>query len=632
MLKLGKQVLAHELIMILRFVLVMGLFFMHLVTIAQERIPMKEEMGVYTVPCEVNGLRLRFVFDTGASDVVLSATEALFMLKNDYLEESDIQEKKSYLLADGTIAENTIVMLKEIKIGSKVLKNIKASIAKNASAPLLLGQSVIKLLQPWYIENEELVLGLKKPQGKEQKQSLEESWNDYIKNESLTADILYKLAMCDFQPAIDFINKNPFYMEYRSDIDDDTNLRCHLDLIEKGIYSLCPAASNICTIHKIFDHSHDWSLGLKLLKLGASHDNAISQAYLAKVYDPAVEKSFYFYPGFLEDKTKSYDLYKKAIAKGSITAMYYYANSLLHQPLVTSEEERVAINHMINAGNKGYTDASHDLMIMYFHGTHVPRNYDQSIYWAQQYIDAVIDKTEGYAYLGYCYIAKNMMDKAFYLLMESVSDADKGISPPVNVYYWLGYCCYYGEGTKIDYKRAKFYFEKFLQYKYDDYDNPYIESSVNLNLYFIHYDGKGVIADKKLAISYLQKAAGLDNEIAETLLGTLYFDGESLPYDTERAVMYLERAAKKEYADAYHMLGVIYSTTKSKFNINLAIKYYKMAMEKGYPDSYYNMGIIYEEGIGGVAKNFKLAEDYFRKAADLGYEDAKQRLKSYENN
>jgi predicted aspartyl protease len=62
--------------------------------IAQTKITMEKEGGVYTIPCKVNGLQLKFIFDTGASDVSLSLTEALFMFKNGYLSEKDITGTK----------------------------------------------------------------------------------------------------------------------------------------------------------------------------------------------------------------------------------------------------------------------------------------------------------------------------------------------------------------------------------------------------------------------------------------------------------------------------------------------------------------------------------------------------------
>ena len=126
---------------------------------AQERIKMRQESGIYTIPCEVNGLRLRFIFDTGAADVSISSTEALFMLKNDYLKSENIIGKDKYVLADGSIEENTIIVLEEIKIGTKTLNNVQACVIKNTKAPLLLGQSAIKQLGSWYIEGDELVFG-----------------------------------------------------------------------------------------------------------------------------------------------------------------------------------------------------------------------------------------------------------------------------------------------------------------------------------------------------------------------------------------------------------------------------------------------------------------------------------------
>ena len=115
---------------------------------AQEVITMRNDNGVYTIPCTVNGLRLRFIFDTGAADVSISAAEALFMLKNEYLSLEDIVDSENYTLADGTILENTIINIPEIKIGTKTLTNVRACVVKNINAPLLLGQSAIKKIRP----------------------------------------------------------------------------------------------------------------------------------------------------------------------------------------------------------------------------------------------------------------------------------------------------------------------------------------------------------------------------------------------------------------------------------------------------------------------------------------------------
>ena len=100
--------------------------------------------GTYEVPCTINGLPLKFIFDTGASDVTISSVEANFMLQNDYLASKDFKGKKNNLTASGEISEGAVICIKEVIVGDVVLKNIEASVVKNQKAPLLLGQSVLE--------------------------------------------------------------------------------------------------------------------------------------------------------------------------------------------------------------------------------------------------------------------------------------------------------------------------------------------------------------------------------------------------------------------------------------------------------------------------------------------------------
>ncbi len=109
--------------------------------------------GVYEVPCTINNLPLKFIFDTGASTVSISSVEASFMLKNGYLKEDDIKGKEYYSVATGEIHEGTTIRLREIKIGDAVLRNVDASVAHNQQAPLLLGQSVLERFGTITIDN-----------------------------------------------------------------------------------------------------------------------------------------------------------------------------------------------------------------------------------------------------------------------------------------------------------------------------------------------------------------------------------------------------------------------------------------------------------------------------------------------
>jgi clan AA aspartic protease (TIGR02281 family) len=99
--------------------------------------------GVSMIPCKINSLPLNFIFDTGASDVSISLTEARFMFKNGYLKTEDIIGTQNYSIANGDIVEGVIINLKTIEIGNLILKDVKASISNSITAPLLLGQSAI---------------------------------------------------------------------------------------------------------------------------------------------------------------------------------------------------------------------------------------------------------------------------------------------------------------------------------------------------------------------------------------------------------------------------------------------------------------------------------------------------------
>lgn len=130
-------------------------------------IPMKSRgSGTYEVSCKVNDLKLNFIFDTGASDISISQTEALFMLKNEYLSEADIRGKESYMDANGDITVGTKIMLKKVEIGGLVLKNVSASVVNNKNAPLLFGQSALSKYGKIIIDNKKSEITISVPESK----------------------------------------------------------------------------------------------------------------------------------------------------------------------------------------------------------------------------------------------------------------------------------------------------------------------------------------------------------------------------------------------------------------------------------------------------------------------------------
>ena len=139
------------------FVLLL-LFFVAITCFCQVKVTMEKHGNVYYVPGKVNGLSMKFIFDTGASNVCLSLTEAIFMLKNGYIKESDIGEKGYSQIANGDVVENTKVILRNIEIGGITIKDVAAVISNSLDAPLLLGLSAIQKLGPIQLDGNTLVI------------------------------------------------------------------------------------------------------------------------------------------------------------------------------------------------------------------------------------------------------------------------------------------------------------------------------------------------------------------------------------------------------------------------------------------------------------------------------------------
>lgn len=107
-------------------------------------VKMTKVNGVYEVPTEVNGVPMSFIFDTGAGMISISNTEAGFLYKQGKLAEEDIVGSENFMDANGDVSEGLVIILREVKVGNRILRDVKASVVPNLKAPLLLGQSALE--------------------------------------------------------------------------------------------------------------------------------------------------------------------------------------------------------------------------------------------------------------------------------------------------------------------------------------------------------------------------------------------------------------------------------------------------------------------------------------------------------
>lgn len=103
----------------------------------------RTEDGVFYLTVKINDVPMKFIYDTGASIISLSATEAMFLIKQGTITEDDLIGTGVTYDAQGDATESLFVRLKKVEIGDLVLENVEASIVDNQVAPLLLGQSAL---------------------------------------------------------------------------------------------------------------------------------------------------------------------------------------------------------------------------------------------------------------------------------------------------------------------------------------------------------------------------------------------------------------------------------------------------------------------------------------------------------
>jgi aspartyl protease family protein len=115
---------------------------------------MENDNGVKYVWIEINGLRLKFIFDTGASSICISSSEASVLYRQGTLQKDDILDVQYFQDATGTISAGTRINLKTVKIGDRTLNNIEATVIDNSQAPLLLGQTAFEKFGKISIDND----------------------------------------------------------------------------------------------------------------------------------------------------------------------------------------------------------------------------------------------------------------------------------------------------------------------------------------------------------------------------------------------------------------------------------------------------------------------------------------------
>lgn len=108
--------------------------------------------GFIQAPCIINGYTVQFTFDSKLAPQI-SVEEALKLLTSRAIGKEDFKGDPDKILADGTIANRAILVIKEMSIANVTVKNIEFMVNSNLAYPLMIGNSVLSAFGNYTIDN-----------------------------------------------------------------------------------------------------------------------------------------------------------------------------------------------------------------------------------------------------------------------------------------------------------------------------------------------------------------------------------------------------------------------------------------------------------------------------------------------
>ncbi|MGD0024216.1 MAG: retroviral-like aspartic protease family protein [Xanthobacteraceae bacterium] len=123
-------------------------------SLSRVRVPLKKDGGIFVVPVEINGaITLEFAIDSGAADVSVPADVFSTLVRTGTIKDSDISGEQTYVTADGSESQSPTFTIRSLKVGDKVVENVRGSVASVRGA-LLLGQSFLGRFKSWSLDND----------------------------------------------------------------------------------------------------------------------------------------------------------------------------------------------------------------------------------------------------------------------------------------------------------------------------------------------------------------------------------------------------------------------------------------------------------------------------------------------
>ncbi|PKB97497.1 kinase-like protein [Rhizophagus irregularis] len=331
----------------------------------------------------------------------------------------------------------------------------------------------------------------------------------------------------------------------------------------------------------------------ELFSKAAKNDYPIAQVYLAKCYNDGC--------GTEKNNNLAFNWYQIAAENNSIVGQFYLGYCYEFS-IGTESSENKFIEWYQKAANNGNTSAK--------------------LYLANCYrLGKGTEKYESKAFEYYKILAEKEIIDAQYQLGNCYYYGVGIEIDKVQAFNWYKKAA--NNGSII----AKCILEQNYNKKTNTKKNRSIEIKIHKTMYFEglrqvginNYNGVGTKQNYKKAFYYFQKAAEGGYKIAQFNLGSCYENGKGVKKNNRKAFKLYQKSAEQGFLGAQFKLGYCYSFgIGTEVNKIKAFELYKIAAENGNKTAQYNLGIYYKSGIG-VEKDEIKAFKYYEKSAEQEY-------------
>lgn len=125
-------------------ILLLILFLGVLESYSQTKIIVKNDEGLLLIPSKANGMQACFIYNAEETENLISQKQAMYMFRNEFLHKPDIIGAPKFDSTDEeSLAEGTVLIIKDFQFAGLKLNNVKCTIVKDMDAPFLICKSTI---------------------------------------------------------------------------------------------------------------------------------------------------------------------------------------------------------------------------------------------------------------------------------------------------------------------------------------------------------------------------------------------------------------------------------------------------------------------------------------------------------